>query len=254
MTAWSTQSPHRVNTTVHVCWYRNTSVSRADHSAAVEVAPPPRTALPKPPTCTVAPPGLCTDFPRVTSSQPSYLLPACSLLAPLLAQQPHDKCPSPTRGLECYQLASEGAGHVRQPAPPCPILCSPGITAVRGQLMVFSTRPTLTLTANRTSSRDTCYASSRTAAAGRSSGSSSPTSVCSSTKATRCGPAPPVHPILPTWSTRGCGDTLINRDLGPTTCTGILGGGLEWWTPEPEFCVASRTPAPWPASHCWATV
>ncbi|XP_058521203.1 FERM, ARHGEF and pleckstrin domain-containing protein 2 isoform X1 [Ochotona princeps] len=34
--AWSTQSPHRVNTTVHVCWYRNTSVSRADHSAAVE--------------------------------------------------------------------------------------------------------------------------------------------------------------------------------------------------------------------------
>lgn len=28
---------HRANTTVHVCWYRNTSVSRADHSAAVEV-------------------------------------------------------------------------------------------------------------------------------------------------------------------------------------------------------------------------
>nr|KAF6336531.1 FERM, ARH/RhoGEF and pleckstrin domain protein 2 [Myotis myotis] len=27
---------HRANTTVHVCWYRNTSVSRADHSAAVE--------------------------------------------------------------------------------------------------------------------------------------------------------------------------------------------------------------------------
>ncbi|KAM5324383.1 FERM, ARHGEF and pleckstrin domain-containing protein 2 isoform 1-T3 [Glossophaga mutica] len=30
------QGPHRANTTVHVCWYRNTSVSRADHSAAVE--------------------------------------------------------------------------------------------------------------------------------------------------------------------------------------------------------------------------
>ncbi|XP_045415829.1 FERM, ARHGEF and pleckstrin domain-containing protein 2 isoform X2 [Lemur catta] len=30
------QGPHRANTTMHVCWYRNTSVSRADHSAAVE--------------------------------------------------------------------------------------------------------------------------------------------------------------------------------------------------------------------------
>uniref|UniRef100_A0A5F4VZ68 FERM, ARHGEF and pleckstrin domain-containing protein 2 n=1 Tax=Callithrix jacchus TaxID=9483 RepID=A0A5F4VZ68_CALJA len=30
------QGQHRANTTVHVCWYRNTSVSRADHSAAVE--------------------------------------------------------------------------------------------------------------------------------------------------------------------------------------------------------------------------
>lgn len=30
------QSQHRANTTVHVCWYRNTSVSRADHSAAVK--------------------------------------------------------------------------------------------------------------------------------------------------------------------------------------------------------------------------
>lgn len=30
-------SQHRANTTMHVCWYRNTSVSRADHSAAVEV-------------------------------------------------------------------------------------------------------------------------------------------------------------------------------------------------------------------------
>ncbi|KAL1770834.1 FERM, and pleckstrin domain-containing 2 [Sigmodon hispidus] len=29
-------SQHRANTTMHVCWYRNTSVSRADHSAAVE--------------------------------------------------------------------------------------------------------------------------------------------------------------------------------------------------------------------------
>ncbi|XP_041624075.1 FERM, ARHGEF and pleckstrin domain-containing protein 2 isoform X1 [Vulpes lagopus] len=30
------QGQRRANTTVHVCWYRNTSVSRADHSAAVE--------------------------------------------------------------------------------------------------------------------------------------------------------------------------------------------------------------------------
>ncbi|OWK51109.1 FERM, RhoGEF and pleckstrin domain-containing protein 2 [Lonchura striata] len=30
------QSHHRANTTMHVCWYRNTSVSMADHSAAVE--------------------------------------------------------------------------------------------------------------------------------------------------------------------------------------------------------------------------
>uniref|UniRef100_A0A673SUP4 FERM, ARHGEF and pleckstrin domain-containing protein 2 n=1 Tax=Suricata suricatta TaxID=37032 RepID=A0A673SUP4_SURSU len=30
------QDQRRANTTVHVCWYRNTSVSRADHSAAVE--------------------------------------------------------------------------------------------------------------------------------------------------------------------------------------------------------------------------
>ncbi|KAF6113737.1 FERM, ARH/RhoGEF and pleckstrin domain protein 2 [Phyllostomus discolor] len=30
------QGQHRANTTVHVCWHRNTSVSRADHSAAVE--------------------------------------------------------------------------------------------------------------------------------------------------------------------------------------------------------------------------
>ncbi|XP_049981899.1 FERM, ARHGEF and pleckstrin domain-containing protein 2 isoform X2 [Alexandromys fortis] len=29
-------SQHRANTTMHVCWYRNTSVSRADQSAAVE--------------------------------------------------------------------------------------------------------------------------------------------------------------------------------------------------------------------------
>ncbi|XP_008827378.1 FERM, ARHGEF and pleckstrin domain-containing protein 2 [Nannospalax galili] len=30
------QGQHRANTTMHVCWYRNTSVSRADHSTAVE--------------------------------------------------------------------------------------------------------------------------------------------------------------------------------------------------------------------------
>uniref|UniRef100_A0A667HKM7 FERM, ARHGEF and pleckstrin domain-containing protein 2 n=1 Tax=Lynx canadensis TaxID=61383 RepID=A0A667HKM7_LYNCA len=34
------QGQHRANTTVHVCWYRNTSVSRADQSAAVEVRQP----------------------------------------------------------------------------------------------------------------------------------------------------------------------------------------------------------------------
>uniref|UniRef100_A0A8C6YQ23 FERM, ARHGEF and pleckstrin domain-containing protein 2 n=1 Tax=Nothoprocta perdicaria TaxID=30464 RepID=A0A8C6YQ23_NOTPE len=30
------QSHHRANTTMHVCWYRNTSVSMSDHSVAVE--------------------------------------------------------------------------------------------------------------------------------------------------------------------------------------------------------------------------
>ncbi|XP_034295423.1 FERM, ARHGEF and pleckstrin domain-containing protein 2 isoform X2 [Pantherophis guttatus] len=30
------QSHHRANTTIHVCWYRNTSVSMTDHSVAVE--------------------------------------------------------------------------------------------------------------------------------------------------------------------------------------------------------------------------
>ncbi|KAH0623976.1 hypothetical protein JD844_007207 [Phrynosoma platyrhinos] len=30
------QSHHRANTTMHVCWYRNTSVSMTDHSVAVE--------------------------------------------------------------------------------------------------------------------------------------------------------------------------------------------------------------------------
>ncbi|KAK1796786.1 hypothetical protein P4O66_009801 [Electrophorus voltai] len=32
------QSHHRANTTLHVCWHRNTSVSMSDHSLAVEVA------------------------------------------------------------------------------------------------------------------------------------------------------------------------------------------------------------------------
>lgn len=31
------QVPHRGNTTVHVCWHRNTSVSMVDFSIAVEV-------------------------------------------------------------------------------------------------------------------------------------------------------------------------------------------------------------------------
>lgn len=31
------QAHHRANTTIHVCWHRNTSVSMSDHSLAVEV-------------------------------------------------------------------------------------------------------------------------------------------------------------------------------------------------------------------------
>ncbi|TRY72777.1 hypothetical protein DNTS_029734 [Danionella cerebrum] len=33
------QSHHRANTTMHVCWHRNTSVSMSDHSLAVELPP-----------------------------------------------------------------------------------------------------------------------------------------------------------------------------------------------------------------------
>ena len=33
-------APHRGNTTVHVCWHRNTSVSMVDFSIAVEVPAP----------------------------------------------------------------------------------------------------------------------------------------------------------------------------------------------------------------------
>ncbi|NXX47951.1 FARP1 protein, partial [Tricholaema leucomelas] len=35
-TSLERQSPHRGNTTVHVCWHRNTSVSMVDFSIAVE--------------------------------------------------------------------------------------------------------------------------------------------------------------------------------------------------------------------------
>lgn len=36
-TSLERQTPHRGNTTVHVCWHRNTSVSMVDFSIAVEV-------------------------------------------------------------------------------------------------------------------------------------------------------------------------------------------------------------------------
>ena len=36
-TSLERQAPHRGNTTVHVCWHRNTSVSMVDFSVAVEV-------------------------------------------------------------------------------------------------------------------------------------------------------------------------------------------------------------------------
>lgn len=37
-TSLERQAPHRGNTTVHVCWHRNTSVSMVDFSIAVEVS------------------------------------------------------------------------------------------------------------------------------------------------------------------------------------------------------------------------
>lgn len=49
-TSLDKQTHHRANTTMHVCWHRNTSVSMSDHSLAVEVlapfAPPPTSAHP----------------------------------------------------------------------------------------------------------------------------------------------------------------------------------------------------------------
>lgn len=36
-TSLDKQTHHRANTTMHVCWHRNTSVSMSDHSQAVEV-------------------------------------------------------------------------------------------------------------------------------------------------------------------------------------------------------------------------
>lgn len=36
-TSLDKQAHHRANTTIHVCWHRNTSVSMSDHSLAVEV-------------------------------------------------------------------------------------------------------------------------------------------------------------------------------------------------------------------------
>lgn len=59
------QGQHRANTTVHVCWYRNTSVSRADHSAAVKVQHP-----------------LCSCWLLGRGSQVAGL--SCSLLSPLV--------------------------------------------------------------------------------------------------------------------------------------------------------------------------
>nr|XP_051685336.1 FERM, ARHGEF and pleckstrin domain-containing protein 2 isoform X2 [Oryctolagus cuniculus] len=59
----------------------------------------------------------------------------------------------------------------------------------------------------RTSSRGTCCASSRTAVAGRSSGSSSRTSACSSTKLTR---------YRPCWARGGCEGEGLEASLSPT--------------------------------------
>lgn len=39
-TSLDKQTHHRANTTMHVCWHRNTSVSMSDHSLAVEVLLP----------------------------------------------------------------------------------------------------------------------------------------------------------------------------------------------------------------------
>lgn len=39
-TSLEKQTHHRANTTMHVCWHRNTSVSMSDHSLAVEVFTP----------------------------------------------------------------------------------------------------------------------------------------------------------------------------------------------------------------------
>ncbi|KAG9343562.1 hypothetical protein JZ751_013731 [Albula glossodonta] len=50
------QTHHRANTTMHVCWHRNTSVSMSDHSLAVEVPPTPK---PPPPCSTRGPEAHC---------------------------------------------------------------------------------------------------------------------------------------------------------------------------------------------------
>ncbi|XP_044525449.1 FERM, ARHGEF and pleckstrin domain-containing protein 2 [Gracilinanus agilis] len=72
------QSPHRANTTMHVCWYRNTSVSMTDHSVAVEVPRlgprlPPLSACPGP----VRPPFLLCGQGRQRAGP--ALLPSPSL-------------------------------------------------------------------------------------------------------------------------------------------------------------------------------
>lgn len=60
------QSHHRANTTMHVCWYRNTSVSMTDHSVAVEV--PRRAQLSRLPLSVLA---------RSASAHPPLHAPFC---------------------------------------------------------------------------------------------------------------------------------------------------------------------------------
>nr|XP_061790693.1 FERM, ARHGEF and pleckstrin domain-containing protein 2-like [Nerophis lumbriciformis] len=64
-TSLEKQAHHRANTTMHVCWHRNTSVSMSDHSLAVEVLPSDSDCL------------ACTSFSSPAASPelpPRYLL------------------------------------------------------------------------------------------------------------------------------------------------------------------------------------
>ncbi|OPJ67259.1 hypothetical protein AV530_013960 [Patagioenas fasciata monilis] len=71
------QSHHRANTTMHVCWYRNTSVSMTDHSVAVETPFLHDFSYPNIPLFSFSPPFLCSVFCSLAVSPelpPRYLL------------------------------------------------------------------------------------------------------------------------------------------------------------------------------------